>query len=213
MNESKEKKFKKNVNKLSTFVFILAIILFVIEVTNVPYGYVFTNILHPIILLVINVILVCKIVTFHDKSTNQEKSIFKRYKESVKFFKAINFDKLFEMMLINVLTGFLILQKDKVKTLTGYYPIFWGIFILIFVVLNVFALYIIKNSKLRKNRPEYYFDYGLALFYSLVNSVLLFLLMFIPHMLRIMLIIDVLYMIVFIRVFAVGACKNNKKKN
>ena len=206
MNESKEKKFKKIVNKLSTSLFILAIILFVIEVTNVPCGYVFTNVLHPIILLGINIFLVYKIVTFHDKSTNKEKSIFKRYKESVKFFKAINFDKLFEMMLINVLTGFLILQKDKVKTLTGYYPILWGIFILIFVVLNGFALYIIKNSKLRKNRPEYYFDYGVALFYSLVNSALLLFLMFIPHMLRIMLIIDILYIIVF----AVGACKNNK---
>ena len=210
MNESKEKKLKRDVNILSTILLITEIIFFVIEVTNFPFGSIFTNFVHPGILLSINFYLIYIIASSHDKSIDQKKLSFKRCKESIRYFKTIDFDKLIEMMLINVITGFLVLQKDKVKTLTGYCPIFWGILILIFVVLNGYALYIIKKSKLRKNRPEYYHNYGLALFYIFVNSGLLLLFMLIPHMLWIMFVIDVVYIVVFV----VVACKNlSNKKN
>lgn len=210
MNKSKEKNLKRNVNKLSNYLFISEIIFFVIEVTNFPFECIFTNIAHPGILLIINICLIREIASSHDESIDQKKQFFKRCKESVRFFKDIDFDKLFEMMFINVLTGFLGLLKDKIKTLTGYYPIFWGILILIFVVLNGYALYIIKKSKLRKQLPEYYHNYGLALFYIFVNSGLLLLFILIPHMLWIMFVTDVVYIVVFV----VVACKNlSNKKN
>ena len=172
--------FNKMFDAIGMLSTLISIFLFFLKMILVDKNYIFwAGIILYTIIFCFLIKIFFQFLGYHDSiSKRLNVSTKQGFRQSVKIFDKINFSKFYEKMFLSFLTVVLLfLNENALTTSISSNKICWVILTTLFLVFNVFLIFLAKNINLIKNSIKKYWTYSFLILniFTLIGFLLFFL--------------------------------------
>lgn len=172
--------FNKMLDVIGTISTFISIFLFFLKIILVDKNFIFlSGFLLYLIILIFLIKILFQFLGYHDSISKRFNVSTKQgFRQSVKIFDKINFSKFYEKMFLSFLTVVLLfLNENALTTSISSNKICWVILTMLFLVFNVFLIFLAKNINLIKNSIKKYWTYSFLILniFTLIAFLLFFL--------------------------------------
>lgn len=171
--------FNKMLDVIGTFSTFTSIFLFFLKIILVDKNFIFWSVfLLYIINFIFLIIILVRFFGYHDSISKRFKGSTKQgFRQSVKIFDKINFFKFYEKLFLSFLTVVLLFFNENALTTSSSFNIIcWGILTTLFLVFNIFLIFLAKNIKLIKNSTKKFLMYSFLIvnIFTIIGFLLIF---------------------------------------